>query len=357
MILTGDELAGPTWLDSVLQRGGWSDAGVEAIETEPMGDGVGLLGSVVRIRITYDRQVTATGLRNPSSVVLKRASADPRTRAIANHFGYYGREAGVYRDLLPRPGVAAPACYTVETDEADDPVLLLEDLGRCRTADQVVGATPADAFAAAEMLGSMHASYWDHPKLRSLRWLPGPSDPVIADYGSLFDATWPSFLESHGAAIDPALLEIAPGVASRFDDACRRFTNGVITLVHGDFRLDNLCFVEGPPPVAIALDWQLAAYGRGPYDLAFFAAGSLDTATRRSIEDELIERYHATLVAGGVPGYRLADCREDYRWGHVLNLPNPITAAVAVDPGNARGAELLAINAARALAAVADHWG
>lgn len=357
MVLPGDDAPDAAWFDTQLRRGGWIDASVTSVSFQPLGEGVGLLGSVLRATLTHEPTATTAGLRNPRSVILKRASTQPMTRSIADYFGYYEREAGMYRDLLPRPGVAAPACYAVDVDPTGYPILLLEDLGGLRSGDQVSGASPDDAFAAAELLGALHAAYWEDSRLRRLAWLPGPTDSVIAGYGSLFDSTWPTFVSVHASDIDAELLDVAPRVAARFDEACRRFANGVTTLVHGDFRLDNLLFADDAERRAVAVDWQLAALGRGPYDLAFFTAGSLDTDTRRRVERDLVEHYHQALKANGVAGYRSNDCWDDYRWGHVLNLPNPITAAVAVDPVNERGAELLAVNAARALAAVADHWG
>jgi hypothetical protein len=69
----------------------------------------------------------------------------------------------------------------------------------------------------------------------------------------------------------------------------------------------------------------------------------------------MIARYHARLVENGVEHYDLAACRRDYLGALVMNLPNPVTALVAVPPGNERGAQLLRENARRALATVARH--
>jgi aminoglycoside phosphotransferase (APT) family kinase protein len=175
----------------------------------------------------------------------------------------------------------------------------------------------------------------------------------VAGYGRLFDLTWDTFRSMVAGLVPAEHLSIATRVMTRFANVCRAFAEAPRTLVHGDFRLDNLLF--GDEGAATAIDWQLAAWGRGPYDLAFFLAGSLETDVRRAIEDDVVDRYHAGLVARGVTDYALEQCRHDYRLGHVLNLPNPVTALVAVSGGNERGAALLRANARRALAAVADH--
>jgi hypothetical protein len=314
---------------------------VDVVHTEPIGDGVGLLASLTRVELADGRRF-----------VVKAPGSDAGNRGIAVRFGYYAREAGTYRWLLPRDGVQAPRCYAV-LDGRDGPVLVLEDLGRLHPGDQLAGATVAQAGAAADLAGALHAAFWNDPALAACAWLPGPDDEVVAGYGRLFELTWDAFRARAGDGIPAEHLDAAERAVARFDAVCRAFARAPRTLVHGDFRLDNLLFDDDGR--ATAIDWQLAAWGRGAYDLALFAAGSMDPDVRRGVEDELVERYHRALVAHGVEGYSLDDCRRDYRFGHVLNLPNPVTALVAVDGGTERGRRMLMANARRALAAVADH--
>jgi aminoglycoside/choline kinase family phosphotransferase len=314
---------------------------IEPVLVEPLGDGVGLLASLVRVHLADGRRL-----------VVKRPASDAGNRGIAVRFGYYAREAGTYHDLLPRPGVRAPRCHAV-IDHRDGPVLVLDDLGDLRPGDQLAGATPAEAFAAAECAARIHAAFWNDPVLAACAWLPGPTDEVVAGYGRLFDLTWDAFCARASAFVPPAHLATATRAITAFDDVCAHFSSAPRTLVHGDYRLDNLMFdADGE---ATALDWQLAAWGRGPYDLALFLAGSMETDVRRTCEDEVVACYHAALVAASVPDYPLDACWADYRRGLVLNLPNPVTALVAVSGGTERGRQMLAANARRALAAVADH--
>jgi len=320
----------------------------EPISATPLGDGVGLLSSLVRV-----------GLRDGRRLIVKAPARDPDAHAIALHFGYYAREAGTYLSLLPRPGVRTPHCYGM-TEGPKGPVLVLEDLGALRAGDQLAGASASDAFAAADLLADLHAAFWNDPTLAACSWLPGPPDPTIRGYGHLFALTWDTFRSRVAELVPREHLDAAQRTITHFDDVVERFSAAPRTLVHGDFRLDNVLFRDDPNepvPSATALDWQLAAWGRGAYDLALFAAGSIATDTRRAIEDDLIERYHARLATNGVDDYTLADCRRDYRRGHVLNLPNPVTALAAVPATNERARQLLEVNACRALAAVADHEG
>jgi aminoglycoside/choline kinase family phosphotransferase len=291
-------------------------------------------------------------LRDGMRVVVKAPTSDPGNRAIAHRFGYYAREAGTYHSLLPRPGIRAPECFAV-VNGVDGPVIVLEDLGDLRAGDQVAGASVADAFAAADLLGALHAAFWNDPVLAACSWLPGPTDEVVRGYRTLFELTWDTFRDRVRGLVPDPHLAAAERAIGWFDSVCDAFAHAPRTLVHGDFRLDNLLFDDDGR--ATAVDWQLAAWGRGAYDLALFAAGSLDPEVRREIELALVRRYHDALRASGVRDYSLDECERDYRWGHVLNLPNPVTALVAVSGGNERGRQMLTRNAQRALAAMADH--
>lgn len=323
------------WLSRVLGEA------VEVCHAEPVGAGVGLLANATRLKLRDGRQL-----------FVKEPSNDARTRSIAQQFGYYAREAGAYRDLLPGAGLATAHCHAiVDTDEG--PVLVLEQLVDHVAADQLLGATHAQAFAAADFLGDLHARFWNAPALAACSWLPGPGDAVVTMYEQLFAMMWDEFCAMVAGAIPAAHLRAAERSIGRFANVCAEFACAPRTLLHGDFRLDNLMFdAEG---TVAAIDWQLAAWGRGAYDLAFFASGSIDDAALVAIEPAMIARYHERLLTNGVEHYDLDACRRDYLGALVMNLPNPVTALVAVPPGNERGAHLLRENARRALATFARH--
>jgi len=358
---TVDDLTAPA-VGEALRRAGAADRDPVAVRIEPIGAGVGLLGTLVRVGLEW-----AVAGGGPPTVVAKLPTTDPGNQAIVDRFGYDRREAGVYRDLLPRPGVRAPRCLAQHWDDRlGRGWLLLEDLGHLRVGDQVAGATDAEVDATVDALAAWHAAWWNDHTLESCRWLPASTDPAVAGYGELFDLTWELCRQRLGDAVDDDTAAAALAARATFDSAVQSFASGPRTLVHGDARLDNVRFdnvrfdsVRFAPDAGAAtlLDFQLATHGRGPYDLAFFCAGSIETADRRRREPQILQRYLAGLRRGGVHDYTEHDLARDYRLGHAANLPNPVTALVAVSPGDERGAELLRRNALRALAAVRDHFG
>ena len=51
-------------------------------------------------------------------------------------------------------------------------LLVLEDLGSLTAGDQVRGVTQAQAQAAVETIGRLHACWWETPALEALNWMP-----------------------------------------------------------------------------------------------------------------------------------------------------------------------------------------
>ena len=56
-----------------------------------------------------------------------------------------------------------------------------------------------------------------------------------------------------------------------------------MTVVHNDFRLDNMLFSDAADRAPLTVvDWQTVGLGRGPGDIAYFLGSSFpDAATRR----------------------------------------------------------------------------
>ncbi len=68
------------------------------------------------------------------------------------------------------------------------------------------------------------------------------------------------------------------------------------TIVHGDYRADNLLF--GGDRVVV-VDWQTVGLGPGPADLSYLLGASLVPDARREHEAALVDRYVAGLRAAG----------------------------------------------------------
>jgi len=166
----------PAWLTSLLREAGSLRAGaVTAIGIEPIGVGVGFLGQVARLRLTYDRPDEAA----PATLVGKLPTLDPGGREICRLFRFYEREIHFYRELTPRIPVRVPRCYASVMDlAADDYLLLMEDLASLPMGDDAKGCTLAEAERAIRNVAGLHAAWWSHSDLDRLDWMPKSNAPV-----------------------------------------------------------------------------------------------------------------------------------------------------------------------------------
>ena len=105
-----------------------------------------------------------------------------------------------------------------------------------------------------------------------------------------------------------------------------------LTVVHGDYRLDNLLFggSGGGVPIAV-VDWQTCAHGPALSDVAYFVGAGLLADERRAHEQDLVRRYHDGLVAAGVGDYGWDRCWADYRRGTWAGLIMAIAASMLVE--------------------------
>jgi aminoglycoside/choline kinase family phosphotransferase len=126
------------------------------------------------------------------------------------------------------------------------------------------------------------------------------------------------------------------------------------TLMHGDFRMDNLVFPGKGADGLTVLDWQITSRGRGAFDLGYFLTTSMSPADRRAVEEELIASYLETLAAGGVRGYGRDEFMRDYRITAMFCLVYTAIVIGSLDMGNDRGLALFNAMLERNTAMVED---
>jgi aminoglycoside phosphotransferase (APT) family kinase protein len=142
-------------------------------------------------------------------------------------------------------------------------------------------------------------------------------------------------------------------------DACvellERLAESPVTLLHGDYRLDNLFFDEGAVDPVVAVDWQICGLGRAAYDIAYFMSQSLTPEARKEADEVVLQAYHEALVAGGVRRnvYPFERCWEDYRLAILFCSCYPLNAG-ALDLVNERAVALFEAMLSRSAAAILD---
>jgi hypothetical protein len=343
------------WLTAVLHAAGIGRGRrIESYEARSIG--TGQVGENVRYSLVWDGD--PAGL--PSSVVAKFPSTSEVSRATATQVDTYRREVGFYRDIRHRVSIRTPGIHHVGWDpETHDFVLVMEDIRDAEQGDQLVGCTVERAAAVVDEAVGLHAPTWNRvAELTDLDWLAFPSAERTGQMQMLFGLTLPGFLDRYGDRLSPEERDIGRGVVDRYPELARRVadwaeTHGAWCITHADYRLDNILFGLGDdaPPVTV-VDWQTAAVGIGPADVAYFIGAGLVTETRRAHERDLVARYATGVRATGV------DVAESAIWdGYVLGTAGGYLMAVIASQiveRTERGDDMFVTMATRHAAQIAD---
>ena len=316
----------PEWLTAALAAGGQlGEARVVAAVTTPVG--TGQMCDSVRVALTYDGPTEA-----PPTLVVKQPAADPTSRATALSLRSYEKEVRFYQELAPTLAVRTPGVLYADIDPATAGfVLLMEDLAPATAGDQLAGCDAEAASLAVAELVNLHAPRWGDRTLTALDWLHNDTPEGREMMAAMLPMLWDGFRQRYAGDVLPhvslagdALFTGMPGYLGR--------SGSPATVVHGDYRLDNLLF--SPPPasrLAGVVDWQTCALGPGVRDVAYFLGAGLDPAERARVEEGMVRDYHAGLEAAGVAGYTWDTCWEEYRLGTFAGLLMAVGASMMVE--------------------------
>jgi aminoglycoside/choline kinase family phosphotransferase len=194
----------------------------------------------------------------------------------------------------------------------DDFVLILEDIVDGTQGDQIAGATVEQAQASIDELVELHAPLWNSSQLDSLNWMPRHSFESSQGTRDLLRSVFDGFATRFESMVSAEVLELGAQLVRNIDGYDQAFPNNE-TIVHRDFRLDNLLFTQTATGTQVkVVDWQTASISAGLTDVAYFVGASFNPDQRREVEVELVQRYHDGLVRHGV-SISWSDVWDQYR--------------------------------------------
>ncbi len=352
-IPAGPEELTPEWLTHALrQTGTLTNATVGSFDAEMIAEGVGLLGQLARVSLRYE----GSDADAPRTLIAKFPAAAEANREIGNAFRVYEREVRFYEEIADDVEIRTPRCYYSAMDvEADEYVLLLEDLAPACVGDQLTGCSQQKAELAVAHLAKFHAAWWDSPRLAEIGWMPLANDPVMKSVEETYQDAWGPFVKRFGDRVPKSVLKTGERLGERIGIVQDQLAEPPRTIYHGDYRTDNIFFAtpEGGDPLAV-IDWQLSCRGRGVYDVACFMSQSLPPEERRAREMKVLRTYHQILMENGVRGYDFDQCFRDYRLSTLFCLAYPVHAGGALDLSNERGVALATAMLDRSVAAIVD---
>lgn len=369
----------PAWFTEVLRHCGaiGPNDSVRDIEVAQLGEGEGFLGELGRVRLSY-----SDGANGPSSVIAKFPSPIPENKALGMVFASYEKEIRAYRELGAHFGVKVPQCYFGEYEaprrsEAiaqkvlgwlPDSVtvrlldtlmaqagkserrfgLLIEDLGGARVGDQVKGASPVDAELALRTLAKMHAAFWESPLL-DRDWLL-PADDAVAVQHAMYRRAWPAFQARFAGRLTPEMLALSAWNDAHGPALIKRLARPR-TLLHGDYRADNLMYHDDPAAPITVIDFQAVMTGNPMIDVAYFLRPNMSPEDAEAHEQRLVEAYHESLVEAGVTNYSLEQCQQDYVLGQVWVMHRGVLLIGTLDLSHERGLQIVDNAVSRAMLA------
>lgn len=364
----GPEEMTSEWFTTVFRENAiLTDGAVVGVQTEIIGQDQGFTGVIARVQLQY----TARSETAPSSVVIKlptairdtpsayRASQEKDVTAARRYFERCAREVAFYQQVASLGSLPVPRLYYGAADDATGRVVLvLEDLHAARLGDALHGCSTPDAALVIDQLAHFHAQWWNHPQLDAFPWLPqwgGDAQVAQNRYIQLLDP----FLQHFGPRVPQRVRKVIEALAPSYGAVRTRLQLVPTTMIHADLHLDNVLFSPaGHQPGVILIDWQSVARGRGALDLALFLFGSLETVTRRAVEDDLFQRYHQLLRAGGVTGYDFPQLLEDCRLVLLWLLGAKVVWLGSLDLESLSGRELALVDASMtedSFTALLDH--
>ena len=257
-----------------------------------------------------------------------------------------------YRHVAESLAARVPRCHlAVASEDWHEFTLLLEDMAPATQGDQIAGADPAAVLLAATNLAGVHGPRWCDPTLWDVPHVAAVGKGDAEFLAAVFDDAVAPFLEWFGPALDAGqratLQRVTAGLARFLLDRAERFS-----VLHGDYRLDNLLFAPDRSVVA-AVDWQTMTVGLPARDLAYLLATSLESADRRAVEDDVIAAYHEALRGHGVDDYPLADLHGGLPGGDAAGSAHH-GARRRDSATTARGDAMFTVMARRSLDAVAE---
>lgn len=310
------------WLSEALGRR------VQVDRVEQIAVGEGFVGQLGRLH-----------LADGETLIAKMPTADPGGRFIGELLRLWEREGRFYEHVAPKLSIrVARAHVNLADDEAKRYLLVMDDLAPARAADQVAGATPGQARQVVEYIGHFHAQWWEHPMLDELTWMPRIDDPTTKMVTPMFLQGWSAFQERFKDVLPRRTLDWVQAFGPTCADFLDLYADDPVTIIHGDFRLDNMMFDEAGD--VTLMDWQMATRAPGFSDIVYFVGTNLEPDVREAHLDSLLKLYVNTLAAGGVAVPDDDVIHDSLRKGILMWMVAMAGGIGTLDPANERGVAL-----------------
>ena len=157
-----------------------------------------------------------------------------------------------------------------------------------------------------------------------------------------------------GDLFTPYSRRNAERFGTRIDAHFVAVAEGPNTIVHGDYRGDNVLFGSDDLNEMSVIDWQGCGIGCGMYDVAFFLGTSVSVNDRRKLERDAVHEYHDIVSRRGAKSYSRDDCWRSYRQNMLGTLMPMVIGSGGMDMSDPKLVSQTRVLLNRTLTAIKD---
>jgi len=226
-------------------------------------------------------------------------------------------EIQFFNTIAPELDFELPTSYRAELEpRSQRSSLILEDISNSKGATFFTVGTPflrSDIEGMLSILGSLHAKYWESPRLNSeFKWLLYPSQfNKILEEGMELEQLMGSGFERAKSVIPAQVADRKEQVWSAHRRAMEMSSRAPLTFLHGDPHLRN--YYKTAAGVIGLADWQVTMKGAWSHDFDYTVITSLSIDQRRAWEKDLLAFYLKSLKSGGADSLAYEEAWEIYR--------------------------------------------
>ncbi|MEC8974747.1 MAG: oxidoreductase family protein [Actinomycetota bacterium] len=335
------------WFSDCLQE--QFGAAVLEVELEIIGTGIGFVGEVYRCHLSWD----ANRSDLPASMIIKVPSSIPANRGLGEGLQLYEREILAYQELSGEMGLPMPKLFYAVMDDDPTPwldkvieflftylpiggiswvtvqflklaaknpqlrryLLIIEDIVDARPPSQVGGGSLDDAIVALTALAEFHAAHWMSEKSVGISSRIWSMDRLPKVWQASYRRNRDDFLSNFGNLIEDEKIRQLDQAQIDIPKLLKPLGEPPWTLLHGDYRLDNILY--RPDGSLVVIDYQILSKGRPGWDVGYFITTAL-TPEHKDEETVMLEHYHQVLCTAGVSDYPFSTLLEDIRLTKLL---------------------------------------
>ncbi|MYH14629.1 MAG: phosphotransferase [Gammaproteobacteria bacterium] len=341
-VLSSPDQVTPADLTAILNQAGLTGT-VESVSWQRIG--AGQVGQNARFTLSADGTL-------PKTLVGKFPATDPTSRQTGVLLRNYEREVLFYSTLAATVDIRTPAILAIQFDpDTHEFMLLMEDLAPGFQIDQRSECNTDQAALALEELAKLQGPRWGDAALAQQELLVRP--PTNPGETPIYNTTQQGFTERYADRLSAAELN----AVTHFGEAQAAYGSyaGPQTLIHIDYRLDNMIFGEAsdsPPRPLTVFDWQSIGLGCALNDASYFMGTSLAPEHRAQEERGLLKHYLDVLRSYGVD-LSWDACWKLYRRHAPAGLHMAVVASMIVGETE-RGNDMFMTMAKRSIAMCED---